>query len=84
MTVARPTLAIAFALVLCMGGGLAGVAVGVGASGVVASLAGWRTVIVPGALVIAFATSLAVGVFFGYYPARRAARMPPAVAMRYD
>jgi putative ABC transport system permease protein len=34
--------------------------------------------------VIAFATSLAVGVFFGYYPARRAARMPPAVAMRYD
>jgi putative ABC transport system permease protein len=72
------------ALVLCMGGGVVGVAVGVGASNVVTSLAGWQTVIAPGALVIAFATSLAVGLFFGYYPARRAARMPPAVAMRYD
>jgi putative ABC transport system permease protein len=72
------------ALVLCMGGGLLGVGVGVVAARIVSSLAGWQTLISPSSLVIAFGTALAVGLFFGYYPARRGARMPPAVAMRYD
>jgi putative ABC transport system permease protein len=72
------------ALVLCVAGGLIGVAIGVTASRLVTRLAGWQTVIAPGTLLVAFATSLAVGLFFGYYPARRAARLPPAVAMRYD
>ncbi len=72
------------ALVLCVAGGLMGVGIGLIAARVVSSLAGWQTVISPASLVIAFVTSLAVGLFFGYYPARRAARLPPAVAMRYD
>jgi putative ABC transport system permease protein len=72
------------ALALCMGGGILGVGLGVVVSQVVTQLAGWQTVISPGMLLVAFATALAVGLFFGYYPARRAARMPPAVAMRYD
>jgi putative ABC transport system permease protein len=72
------------ALVLCSGGGLLGLALGLGVSGLVASIAGWHTLIAPASLVVAFAVSLAVGLFFGYYPARRAARMPAAVAMRYD
>jgi ABC-type antimicrobial peptide transport system permease subunit len=50
----------------------------------VARLAGWQTLVAPSSLVIAFAVALAVGLFFGYYPARRAARLPAAVAMRYD
>jgi putative ABC transport system permease protein len=72
------------ALALCMGGGLLGVGLGAGATRLISRLAGWQTLIDPGTLVIAFATSVFVGLFFGYYPARRAARLPPAVAMRYD
>jgi putative ABC transport system permease protein len=72
------------ALALCVAGGLIGVGLGAAVSRLVSRLAGWQTVIAPGTLVLAFATSLAVGLFFGYYPARRAARLPPAVAMRYD
>jgi putative ABC transport system permease protein len=72
------------ALTLCTAGGLLGVAIGAAASRIVSRLAGWQTVIAPGTLVFAFGTALAVGLFFGYYPARRAARLPPAVAMRYD
>jgi putative ABC transport system permease protein len=72
------------ALTLCMGGGLLGVGVGVAAASVVSRIAGWQTLISPSSLVIAFGTALGVGLFFGYYPARRGARMPPAVAMRYD
>jgi putative ABC transport system permease protein len=72
------------ALVLCTGGGLLGLILGVSVSRLVSRLAGWQTTLAPQTLVIAFGTALVVGLFFGYYPARRAARMPPAVAMRYD
>jgi putative ABC transport system permease protein len=72
------------ALALCMGGGVIGVAVGVVAANVVTRLAGWQTLISPSSLLIAFATAVAVGLFFGSYPARRASRLPPAVAMRVD
>jgi putative ABC transport system permease protein len=75
---------LAEALALCSAGGLIGVAVGVGASRMVSRLAGWQTSVAAESLVIAFGVALGVGLFFGYYPARRAARMPPAVAMRYD
>jgi putative ABC transport system permease protein len=72
------------ALALCVGGGLLGVVVGVIAARVVSALAGWPTLISPASLAIAFVTSLAVGLFFGSYPARRAARLPPAVAIRHE
>jgi len=72
------------AFALCTGGGLLGVIVGVVAARVISTLAGWQTLISPASLLIAFGTALVVGLFFGYYPARRGARMPPAVAMRYD
>jgi putative ABC transport system permease protein len=72
------------ALLLCTGGGVLGVVLGVVVSRVVSGIAGWQTEIAVGALVLAFSTALAVGIFFGFYPARRAARLPPAVAMRYD
>jgi putative ABC transport system permease protein len=72
------------ALALCIAGGVVGVGVGVGAAQLVGRVAGWRILIAPGSLAIALGTALAVGLFFGYYPARRAARLPPAVAMRHD
>jgi putative ABC transport system permease protein len=75
---------LAEALALCSAGGLIGVLFGVGASRIISRLAGWQTSVLPQSLAIAFVVALGVGLFFGYYPARRAARMPPAVAMRYD
>jgi putative ABC transport system permease protein len=72
------------ALVLCTGGGALGLVIGIVVSRVVSQLAGWQTTIAPGTLVVSFVTALGVGLFFGYYPAKRAARLPPAVAMRYD
>jgi putative ABC transport system permease protein len=72
------------ALVLSMLGGVAGVLGGVGATRLIASLAGWQTLLAPAQLLFAFAVALAVGVFFGYYPARRAARLDPIAALRYE
>ena len=72
------------ALALCVAGGLIGVVVGVGSARVVSDLAGWDTLIDPVSLLAALSTAFAVGLLFGFYPARRAARMPAAVAMRYD
>jgi putative ABC transport system permease protein len=72
------------ALALCAAGGLLGVATGVASARVISDLAGWETVISPLSLLIALSTAFAVALVFGYYPARRAARLPAAVAMRVE
>jgi putative ABC transport system permease protein len=72
------------ALVLCAAGGIVGVGVGLGSAALVNDLAGWETLIEPASLLIALSTAFAVGLVFGYYPARRAARLPAAVAMRFE
>ena len=72
------------ALVLSMLGGLAGLAVGIGATKLITSLAGWQTLLDPTQVALSFLVSLAVGVFFGYYPARRAARLDPIVALHVE
>jgi putative ABC transport system permease protein len=72
------------AVVLSTFGGIAGVLAGIGATRLVSSLAGWQTLITTSSLVVAFCVALAVGLFFGYYPARRAARMDPIAALRYE
>jgi putative ABC transport system permease protein len=72
------------ALALCAAGGVLGVAVGVGSAQMIGKLAGWQTLIDPAALLVALSTAFAVGLVFGYYPARRAARLPAAVAMRTE
>ena len=72
------------AVILSCMGGVAGIALGIGASKVLAGIAGWPIQISPTSVLAAFASSAAVGVFFGFYPARKAAALDPIEALRYE
>jgi len=72
------------ALVLSALGGLIGIGVGLAASAVIGALAGWGFTFNPLTLVVATAFSLVVGVVFGVWPARQAARLNPIAALRYQ
>ena len=65
-------------------GGIAGLALGITSSYVLARFTGWETVISPMVMVVAVGFSGAVGVFFGYYPAKKAAALNPIEALRYE
>jgi putative ABC transport system permease protein len=72
------------AVTLSLIGGLAGVALGIGGALAIAELAGWRILISPQAVVLAVAFAFVIGVFFGFYPARKAARLNPVEALRFE
>jgi putative ABC transport system permease protein len=65
-------------------GGLIGIALGITASQVLSAFAHWPTLISLSSIAVAFLFSAAVGVFFGFYPAREAARLDPIDALRYE
>jgi putative ABC transport system permease protein len=72
------------AVTLSLIGGLVGVALGVGAAAAIAGFAGWRVVLSAEAVFLAVAFALVIGVFFGFYPARKAARLDPVEALRFE
>jgi len=72
------------AVVTSLLGGVIGILFGIGASKLIGLIAKWNTPLVPGAIVLAFVFSAVVGIFFGYYPARRAASLDPIEALRYE
>ena len=72
------------AVVMAATGGLIGILLGVGSSEVIKQWAQWPTLINPAIIAIAFLFSGAVGVFFGFYPAKKAANLDPIEALRYE
>ena len=72
------------AVTLSLIGGLIGILLGVGGSFLVGELAGWRTELSGSSIVLAVGFAAAVGIFFGYYPARKASNLLPIEALRYE
>jgi putative ABC transport system permease protein len=70
--------------VMSVFGGLLGVALGAGAARLLSHFTGWSTFVSPAAVLLALGFSAAVGIFFGFYPARQAASMHPIEALRYE
>ena len=72
------------AVTLALIGGLIGIVIGGAASFAVGQLAGWRTEVSPASVLLAVGFSGAIGVFFGFYPARTASRLAPIDALRHE
>ena len=72
------------AVTLSLTGGAVGIAAGIGGARAISYFAEWETLVAPDAIGLAFGIATAVGIVFGFYPARRAARLDPIAALRYE
>jgi putative ABC transport system permease protein len=72
------------AIVLSLAGGLIGIGLGLAGSFAVTYFMQWPSVVSPGAVLLSFGCAAAIGVFFGFYPARKAAGLDPIEALRYE
>ena len=72
------------AVTLSSTGGILGILLGIGGAKMLTILKGWPTLVSTDSIVIAFAFSAAVGIFFGFYPARKASKLDPIDALRYE
>jgi putative ABC transport system permease protein len=71
-------------VILCLAGGVLGVALGVGVAAALSRFAGWQTAVTADSLALAFGFSAGVGLLFGLWPARRAALLDPIEALRHE
>jgi putative ABC transport system permease protein len=71
-------------VVLCLLGGIGGILIGVVSTNLIAAYAGWPALFSTAAMIAAVSVSAAVGLFFGFYPAWKAARLDPTVALRTE
>jgi len=72
------------AVTLSVAGGLIGIGLGVGGAKALSANFGWNTLVSANSVLLAFLFSAVIGVFFGFYPARKAARLDPIEALRYE
>jgi putative ABC transport system permease protein len=72
------------AIVLSLAGGAIGVALGFGASWTISTVMQWSAVVTSSAVLMSFGCAAAIGIFFGFYPARKAAALDPIEALRYE
>lgn len=72
------------AIIMCIVSGLIGVALGVGATNLIGKFSDFTTSLQPSGIILALSFSISVGIFFGYYPARRAALLDPVDALAYE
>ena len=72
------------AVILSSMGGIIGILLGIGSSQLISKFNGWPVLVSTSSVVVAFLFSAAVGVFFGFYPARKAAQLDPIDALRYE
>ena len=71
-------------VLISIGGGAVGIVFGYFLSWLIAATAEWKTIVSPASLIIAFGVSVTVGIVFGIYPARKASRVDPIEALRYE
>jgi putative ABC transport system permease protein len=72
------------AVTLSIVGGGIGVALGLGVSRIIAKFADWPVAVDPSSIAVAFGFSALIGVFFGFYPARKASALDPIEALRFE
>jgi putative ABC transport system permease protein len=72
------------AVMLSLVGGLIGIAAGIGGAYIFGRTGDMPTVVVPGSILLAFGSAAAIGVFFGFFPANKAAQLDPIEALRHE
>ena len=70
-------------LISFLGGGV-GILLGITISKMVSKIGGWETIVSSQSIILAFGFSVGIGIFFGFYPANKAANMNPIEALRYE
>ena len=71
-------------MMLSFMGGVIGIGAGITISFLISAIAKWAVSISAGSIILAFGFAIGIGIFFGYYPARKAADMDPIEALRYE